>query len=363
MELPNLSGLHGNPVTSLFLLILLKDSLELSHNVFIDDRGSLLDILAGLLLDLSLEVLIELIPFKLRCVETLGHDGLNFLKEGSHLLAKLCADGLPEVGVKVFEANRNYLLDLVTCFFDVHLAELLDLLLSFLGDSILKALLKLDFISLEGHGPISHLGQESLGSFLEALHAAGQELSGVLVELVIDCIILASQLDDALVKVVMDHLGQGLELVVKADEQFLDEVVRELLLDFFEDVSLVLACFSLVVFDSFLQDGGAPDAKVFHQASLGFSLELTKQIFDLVDGFLFDLTTSIVSHHLALIGEVELLVVADHVPRLLQEEAKTINGYHLTWITSIKEHLTGFKFVPQLCSALFKFILLEPFMS
>ena len=56
------------------------------------------------------------------------------------------------------------------------------------------------------------------------------------------------------------------------------------------------------------------------------SLQLRQISLDHVHGLLFDLLATEVGNHLALVWQVELLLVADHIPSLLIKDAKSING-------------------------------------
>ena len=125
------------------------------------------------------------------------------------------------------------------------------------------------------------------------------------------------------------------DLCLKALKKFLEDS----LCDFFEnlvvDCSLVLHGLLLVVGDTNCQESHTLLREICDGRRTGLGVEIVDLLLHQLHGLVFYLVAPVLSHHLALVREVQFLLVLDDRPGGVNKVAESINGHSLGSIGSI----------------------------
>lgn len=153
------------------------------------------------------------------------------------------------------------------------------------------------------------------------------------------------------------------ELVVKANVELADKQFFQLSQHLLENVPIVLlGCLSENV-ASTRDDRAALLAELLQHGRGACQLQLLDRRLHVAVSFFFHLVAPVVGNHFSLAREVEFFLVADHSPRLVNEDGKTVNRDVLLAIRSaLQEECLGrctVKSVAQVSRFLRKRIWLE----
>ena len=105
------------------------------------------------------------------------------------------------------------------------------------------------------------------------------------------------------------------------------EHFNQLFHDLLEDFLVVLLCNIRVEARRLLHDAGAFFTKLLDDRSVTPRSELFNLCFDGCCSFILQLITSVVSHHVSLVWQVELFLLADDLPRLVDVDWHTVEGH------------------------------------
>ena len=315
--------LHGDPVALRAALVVLKHAVESPEEVDVDVLEQLFDVGRGVLPDLGLELAHEVLFLHHVYLEPVVQDLLAVQQHLHDLLHVRLSNFHPEVRLQ---------------FVDRWVYDFLDGLERCLGrDSVhfvhFSLSLALDYrkqLSLELVGILSNLvfplrafhydGETGLFELVEG----GIEQLGCLgSELVVNGIsfVDAAKLH---VKPVEHPLPQNFKLRGEAHVKSLIELGLQLQHHLVEDDALVLVGVFLEVFGGLHDDGCAPPLEVSQHFFFRIDLQSVDLRLNFLDCLGLDLGASEVGNHLPLVWQVELLLVADDVPSLVDKHLQPI---------------------------------------
>lgn len=110
-----------------------------------------------------------------------------------------------------------------------------------------------------------------------------------------------SKFSNLFFSIVENAQSQHFELVVEADVKGLHDLVHYFFSDFFEDVSLILACILIKISYGTFYDLLTLILKLIYGSIFGSGLELLNLFLNLLNCLFFNFATSILSNHFSLI--------------------------------------------------------------
>ena len=131
---------------------------------------------------------------------------------------------------------------------------------------------------------------------------------------------------DIMLHLIISVLPDELELRVKAVVELLIECLKQLLLHFFKDFSIVLTASLCEVAGSLAYNLRASRVELLNDALIAISLELIDQRLHVGEGLILDLLASEVSDHQHLSGQIEILLLSNDIPGLLHVYGHAVDG-------------------------------------
>jgi hypothetical protein len=140
-------------------------------------------------------------------------------------------------------------------------------------------------------------------------------------------------------KLIKGFIPLDLYLSLKAMEKLLKDCLGNLFENLVVHLSFVLDSLLFVVLNANLQEIHALLREVTDWSRSTFNVQIGNLVLNQLKSFVFDLVATILSHHLSLVWQVQLLLVLDHCPGSVDEVAQPINWNSLRSLTRISRHL------------------------
>ena len=134
---------------------------------------------------------------------------------------------------------------------------------------------------------------------------------------------------------VVSALSDLLKLRVKAVKQLSHDLLNQFLLNFVEDILIVLLGRVFEVITGLSHDARACLIEVLNYSHIALCCQCLNLLLNPGERLVFDLIAAVVGDHFSLAWQIELFLLSDHGPSLLDKDWQTVNWYILRFGTMV----------------------------